>query len=167
MVDGLGFVRRSDSLLGYEHFQNAYVTNDLDRAVAMLGDTFGVEEFQYTKDFPLPGGGVIDVAMAWAGNVMIEILQGRGNPNSFYERHIPSSDFAVKFHHFGYVVRDQATWDGLLERIAREKRDIPFEGSQPGVVSWIYIDAPELGHYLEYIMPSEPYQNSLDNLPRY
>ena len=167
MADTSGPVRGSRSLFSYRQFQNAYVTNDLDRAVAMLCDIFGIKEFRYTRDFAMSIGGSADVAMAWAGDVVIEILQGKGNPDSLYQRHLRTQQFDIRFHHFGYLVSDQAAWNELTETIARDGRTVPFEGAVPDLLSWIYVEIPELGHYLEYVMPCEAFLASLDDLPRY
>jgi hypothetical protein len=161
------FNHRSDSLLGRQHFQTAYVTTDLDQAAAMLGEMYGIKEFYVTRDFPFPMGGFLDTAMAWAGNVNIEIVQGRGNRNSIFERGLPESGFALKHHHFGYVIPDQASWDSLVQTIEKEKRDIVFSGSLPEGLDWIYIDAPELGHYLEYVRPHQAWIDLFESLPRY
>jgi hypothetical protein len=161
------FKPRSNSLLGRQHFQNAYVTTDLGRALAMFKESHGIEDFLMIEDFDLPMGGTINVAMAWCGSVNIEVIQPRGNRNSLYERHLPESGFALKFHHFGYVIPDQESWDSLVVTIEENKREIVFSGKSPDGLDWIYIDAPELGHYLEYVRPSQAWIELYDTLPRF
>jgi hypothetical protein len=167
MLIDSGFRQKSDSLLGRQHFQTAYVTTDLDEATAMFAQRHGIEEFHYTRDFALPMGGFLDQASAWAGDVNIEIIQGRGNRDSIFERGLPESGFALKFHHFGYVIPDRESWDSLVQTIDREKRDIVFSGSLPEGLDWIFIDAPELGHYLEYVIPDRSWITLFESLPRY
>jgi hypothetical protein len=166
MIIDPNFKVRSDSLLGRQHFQNAYVTTDMGRATAVLGEAYGIEEFYYIRDFPFSTGGVIDVAVAWTGNVNIEIIHGRGNRGSIYEKCLPETGFALKFHHFGYMIPDRASWESLTATIAQEKREIVFSGSTPDV-EWIYIDAPELGHYLEYVFPGDTWITLFDSIPHY
>jgi hypothetical protein len=161
------FKPKTNSLLGRQHFQNAYVTTDLERALATFKESHGIEEFFLVHDFALPMGGVIDVAMAWSGNVNLEVIQPRGNRNSLYERWLPETGFALQFHHFGYVIPDQASWDSLLATIEEKGREIVFSGRSPDGLDWVYIHAPELGHYLEYVYPSPAWIELYDTIPRF
>jgi hypothetical protein len=160
------FVPKSSSPLGRQHFQNAYVTTDLEQAITLFREQYGIGEFHLTRDFALPMGGVIDIALAWAGNMNFELIWPRGNRNSLYERLLPEAGFAVRFHHMGYVIPDRGTWNDLVAEIERSRREIVFSGVTDGL-DWIYIEAPELGHYLEYILPEEAWIERFDVVPHY
>jgi hypothetical protein len=153
------------SLLSRQHFQTAYVTNDMDQAIGLLADRYGVADFRYIRDVPLPTGGQMDIALAWVGNMNLEIIQGSGNPQSFYERSLPGS-FAIRFHHLGYLVPSQEEWDDVVAAIEAQKLEIIYSGSDPSGLDFIYIEAPGLGHFLEYIRPKAAWIDLFESLPR-
>lgn len=63
------------------HMQNAYVTHDLDKAMEMVANRFGVEKFdRFNPDMRVktPSGDeplVTRVASFWAGGLNIEIIE--------------------------------------------------------------------------------------------
>src|SRR6185437_14430543 len=67
----------SKGLLHNEHFQLGYVTNDIDRAVEVFRQRFGVPDFR-RSDAETPEGAVIQVRAAWVGGVCYEIIRGAG-----------------------------------------------------------------------------------------
>ncbi|MCW1431621.1 VOC family protein [Novosphingobium sp. JCM 18896] len=141
-------------LAGNEHFQCAYVTSDLDRACEVLGRRFGLGQFSFL-DGDLIGGGKIRVAFAWAGRTMYEIIDASGPGGAFYTNRLPTADFAIRFHHLGFLLPDEAAWSQMKSRFLEDGREVVFETYNPGFMDAIYIDAPELGHYLEYIRAEE------------
>jgi len=135
-----------------DQFQSAYVTNDLDRACAVLGDRYGIGRFSFI-DGEMPSGGRIRVAFAWVGATMYEIIDAREPERGFYTARLPESEFALRFHHLGFLVHSREGWDALHAEIAADGRPIVFTANTPGFLDAIYVEAPEFGHYLEYIFP--------------
>jgi hypothetical protein len=139
-------------LLRKEQFQIAYVTNDLDRACETFGQRYGIGKYDYIHG-EMPRGGKIDVALAWFGGTCYEIVQARGPEAAFYNAHLPTGEFAIRFHHLGFLIHERTAWEAL----EREFRDggwtIAFETSGNGFMDAYYVEAPELGHYLEYMYP--------------
>lgn len=140
-------------LAGLEHFQCAYVTNDLDRACDVLSRQFGLGRFDFIEG-DLADGGTIRVAFAWAGGTMYEIIDADGAAASFYTKRLPD-DFAIRFHHLGFLLPDVEAWEAMRRTFAEQGRPVVFETLNPGFMDAIYVEAPELGHYLEYILPAE------------
>lgn len=141
------------SLLHNDHFQIAYVTNDIDRAVEVFRTRFGVREFR-ANDNDLPGGGKVGVRSVWIGSMMYEICYGAGAGMELYTDHAPpDGDFVLRFHHFGYLVPDEAAWDALERRIAEGAWRVRSRSDIPGFFRGCYVEAPELGHYLEFVLP--------------
>lgn len=156
-----GLVRRPAAPLAFrkgpmlkDHFQVAYVTNDLDRATQVFGDRFGITQYSYI-DSETPDGGHIRVAFAWVGGTMYEIIDCKEPVPGFYTSQLPADDFAIRMHHLGYLLHDRASWDAVEREIAESGTPIAFRTVNPGYIDAIYIDAPELGHFLEYIYPEE------------
>lgn len=135
-----------------DHFQVAYVTNDLDRATGVFNERFGISQYSYI-DGETPEGGTIRVAFAWVGGTMYEIIDCKEPVPGFYTARLPAGDFAIRMHHLGYLLHDLASWDAVEREIAERGTPVAFRTRNPGFIDAVYIDAPELGHYLEYIYP--------------
>jgi hypothetical protein len=140
-------------LLHNEHFQIAYVTNDLDRAVAVFRKRFGVAEFR-ANDNDLPDGGKVGIRSVWIGAVMFELCYGAGPGMELYtDWAAPDADFMLRFHHFGYLVPDEGAWETLEREIARGGFRMRNRSDIPGFFKGCYVEVPELGHLLEFVLP--------------
>lgn len=140
-------------LLCTEHFQIAYATNDIERAQALFKARYGIAHWARLEG-ALPSGGHIRVELAWAGGVMVELMTASGEGASIYMDRLPEGEgFALKHHHCGYLLADDDAWDALMDRVVREGHAMPHASHNKGFMKSCFIDAPELGHYLEYICP--------------
>jgi hypothetical protein len=155
---GADFMRQS-------HFQVAYVTTDLVRAKAIVGEHYGLTQFKEIEGEMPRGDGYLRVSIGWVGSVMYEFIQAEGPGAEFYTSRLPKEGFAIRHHHLGYLVESQAGWEALEARIAREGRPVVFRSEMEGFMRAIYIDAPELGHYLEYIYPEPPGVEFFESAP--
>ena len=144
--------RPADGLLLNDHFQIAYVTNDLARAREVLRKRYGIAEFRHLEG-KLPHGGDIQLELAWAGGIMIELTWARGPGTEFYNDRLPSQEFAIRHHHLGYFIHDQLNWDALQNTIRQGDWSVALENRIEGLMRWCFVAAPELDHYLEYIFP--------------
>ena len=150
--------RSGPGLLGKEHAHSAWVTNDLDRAMEVFSQRYGVTEFSFIEG-PMPQGGQIRVAFAWAGGQVLEIIAASGPATEFYNEMLPPDEFAIRFHHLGFAVHDEAEWQALGRELAEGGWPIAYETHTGDFIDAWYIKAPELGHYLEYV---RPYQAGVD-----
>jgi hypothetical protein len=156
------FVKRPDLILApatglmrNDHFQMAYATNDIDRACAIFSDRFGIKNFRRLEG-ALPEGGHIRIELAWVGTMMYELLSARGPGSEIFRYRTPEGDdFFIRHHHLGYLVHDRAAWDGLDRDAERIGRKVLSKNTTPGFLSKCFVDAPELGHLLEYIFPEQ------------
>ncbi|HYP64012.1 MAG TPA: VOC family protein [Acidocella sp.] len=139
-------------LFRLDHFQIAYNTNDMDRAIALFGERYGIKKFQKLEG-PTPQGGKIRMYIAWAGGVMYELIWGEGPGTEIFQVGLPKDEFAIRPHHLGYHVADEAAWNAVLADIERSGRKILHNTHVPGFLRAIIVDQPELGHFLEYILP--------------
>lgn len=140
-------------LLNAEHFQLAYATNDIARAEEVFRKRFGVTEFRPTEG-ENGEGGRISVRAVWIGGVMYEIICGQGPGMDVYTDVAPPGEFVLRHHHFGYLIPDEAAWSALHEEIARGGWRIRHESHTPGYVKAMFVEAPELGHLLEFVLPA-------------
>jgi hypothetical protein len=141
-------------LLRKDHFQVSYVTNDIERAKNTFAERYGISKFA-SLGGPMPDGGSIAVAFAWVGGTLYEIIQASGPKTEFYNRDLPTDRFAIRFHHLGFLVHDQAAWRQLEREIKEGKWTVAYTSLNSGFMDAYYVEAPELGHYLEFIYPQQ------------
>jgi Glyoxalase/Bleomycin resistance protein/Dioxygenase superfamily len=141
------------------HYQNAYVTHDLDKAMSLLTERFGLSNyivFEPSMVLKTPEGekaATVRAALAWAGGLQFELIEPGSGYQDHYLTFLPDdpADPTPRFHHAA-VRRDDLA--AMREEIAQLGLSTAFEGSVPGLV-FIYLDARStLGHYLEYVWAS-------------
>ena len=142
------------------HYQNAYVTHDLDRAMKLIDDRYGkLDWIRFEPDMVLktPHGDkpmVNRVALAWAGGLNLEVIQPVSGYIDDYAHMLPEdpSDATPRFHHIAVRRDDEAEMRAEIERLGLP---LAFEGEVPGLL-FIYLDArASLGHYFEYVYATE------------
>lgn len=138
------------------HFQNAYVTHDLERAMALIDDRFGRTDwivFDPTMILRTPDGpkeSTVRAALGWKDGLQIELIQPVSGHLDHYLPALPAdhTDPTPRFHHIA-VRRDYEA--AMREEIEALGFPLIFESSVPGLV-FVYLDAREtLGHAFEYI----------------
>jgi hypothetical protein len=151
-------------LVRHDLFQICHATNDMARGRAIFAEQFGVREFSKIEG-PTPEGGHVHMEIGWAAGVMYELICGTGPGMEVFRTGLPETGFAMRFHHLGYFVPSAEAWDAIHQEIARSGRKIAKETDIPGFLKAIVVEAPELGHYLEYILPEEGGVAFFDNAP--
>lgn len=139
-------------LLATEPFQIAYATNDIEQAKALFQQQLGIRHFRELSG-QLPSGGYIHVELAWVGNIMYELLTASGEGSELYMRGLPDDGFAIRHHHFGFLLRSTAEWEDLHQEIAARQWHMPSISHTPGFMRSCFVECPALGHYLEYLWP--------------
>jgi hypothetical protein len=153
-----GIIRRPPSgfcpgsgLFRNDHFQVAYATNDIERACALFSQRFGIREYRRLEG-STPAGGSIRVELAWAGGTMYELVQSSGPGSAFWNTALPAAGFAIRHHHFGYIVAELAGWEALHEEIRRGGWMVHSNSNNLGFLRACIIEVPELNHYLEFFL---------------
>ena len=145
-------VPAASGMLCKEHSHSAWVTNDLDRALEIFTRRYGVGEFSFIEG-PSPEGGHIRVAFAWAGGQVLEIICASGPGFDFYNEMLPDGEFAIRFHHLGFLIEDETGWKQLEAELHAGDWPIAYSTLTGDFIDAYYVKAPELGHYLEYVRP--------------
>ena len=100
-------------------FQIAYVTTDLERAIAVFHDEQGVAEIAVFENFTLDVAGgrdaVINVGLAYVGDVQLEIIEPVSGEVDLYRTWLPD-DFAVRHHHFCHRLDSVAELEAVQGR---------------------------------------------------
>jgi hypothetical protein len=135
------------------HYQNAYVTRDLNKAVSLFRAQYGIDTFKLfesTIDVRTPAGrgmATMKVALGWVGNLQYELVEPVSGQVDIY-RDALSDDAPLRFHHICMRVHD---WGHLRTELERRKQPVVLEGGTAGQLQFAYVDARDsLGHYLEY-----------------
>lgn len=133
-------------------FQIAYVTNDVERSAALFKDRFATGAFsQFAFD------GIMKIGLAFAGRMMIELIQPIDDPTGIYTGWIAGAEgFALRQHHFGILVDSADAMAAIRSVHVDNGTAVATEGSLPGSLDYLYVDTtPLLGHYLEYVRLDE------------
>lgn len=145
----------SDALLSLaNHYQNAYITRDLDAAIEQFRSRHGFDGFRrFDISYELrtrtgPATASIKLALGWIGNLQYELIQPVSGAVDIYTSDIPQRS-TLRFHHVAMRVKHD--WNGFRAEVERRRLPIIMEGGAPGQSQWLYIDACDtVGHYLEY-----------------
>lgn len=140
------------------HYQLAYVTRNLDKALADIkarSDIRHESYFEVDQPVQTPDGTrnmANKMALLWVGNVQYEFIQPVSGLEHVYGAGLPDDD-AVAFHH---VCSRVADWDSFRQRVEQQDLPLLFEGGA-GPLKFLYLDGRKsCGHFLEYTwMPDE------------
>lgn len=141
-------------LEGY-HFQNAYITRNIEKALdtfrARLGAGADVQSFQIEQEIWTPRGrgkAKQKLAFVWVGDLQYELIEPVEGFVDVYADELPADD-SMKFHHICMRVDD---WDVFRAKVEKEGYPIAIEGQSGEQLKFLYLDARDtLGHYLEYV----------------
>ena len=136
-------------------YQIAYVTTNLDEAMHLFAETYGISKFEFKRDIASAPGMPkmsLHIAHTYVGPTMIEVIQPVGGQDNIYRELLPREGVAIRHHHFGYMVDSEEEIERIVAALEANKVPIAFDVSVPNVVRAIYADArTTLGHYLEYV----------------
>jgi hypothetical protein len=145
-------------------YQNAYVTRNRDKAVALLRERHGLGDFIFFEtdiEVRTPGGigrAQTKVALGWAGNLQIEVIEPISGLVDLYYPYLPDDDHSLGFHHVAMRVND---WGPFCEEIEREKYPVAYASGLEGL-EFVYLDArATLGHYVEYMWATAEWWKAL------
>jgi hypothetical protein len=149
-------------------FQVAYLTNDLEAAVALYLTHYGVGEFAIREMPTGEGGPARRLALAWTGPVMVEIIQIMDTPSPLYEMDFGPGAFAMRHHHVGHLCDTREHLEQVRAALDDKGIAISWQGERPGNLSFIYADTRAIdSHYREYIWLEEEGQEYFRTIPRY
>jgi len=147
-------------------FQVAYVTRDLDAAVALARTRFGIDRMAIQRSIRHSPTTTIDIALAWVGDRMIELIAPHGDGSSVYEAlPIPEAS-TLRLHHMGHILPDEAGLTALRTSLAAAAIPVFVEREHPGL-RFLFADTrPLLGHFTEHMIFSGDGRAMLDAVPR-
>ena len=139
------------------HFQNAYVTRNIQRAIETFkarADVRRLLQFEVTTEVKTPTGvGSLTnkLAFIWVEDLQYELIQPVAGELPVYREALPQDDSLI-FHHTCMRVAD---WGEFRARVGAQQYPVVLEGGNEAL-RWLYLDARGfLGHYLEYVWMTE------------
>lgn len=138
-------------------WQIAYVTDDFDRGMNTLRDSFGVENI---TEVPTEGATFlrgdepaewdVRVAMGARGGLIVELIEGIGGEVDFYRRALPHAG-GLGFHHLATSIpTGDDAWSALEEVLERNGLAVDYTVLIPDRVRAGYVDTTaQLGHFME------------------
>jgi len=142
-------------MLTGRHYQNAYVTRNIDKAVDAFKQNAEIRkliEIEVPVQLWTPQGegrGVQKLAFIWIEDLQCELIQpGEGDVLALYRDALPDDDRLV-FHHICQRVDD---WGAFMASVDTEKFPVVLRGGTSGLLEFVYLDTRAwLGHYTEYV----------------
>jgi hypothetical protein len=139
------------------HSQNAYVTTDMDQALALWREDFDVSAFYvFTNDAP----GMecshpyrLKIALANVGGTEIELIEPLDR-NQMYSDILPKDgSFAVRFHHVCMRIDGAlAAFEAHMAALDPVKHPVVYSGGMADLMRFAYTDErATLGHFIEHV----------------
>jgi hypothetical protein len=135
------------------HYQNAYVTRNLEKAVARVtatADVRSVVQFEATTEVRTSLGRrpqTSKLAFVWIGDLQYEFIEPVTEAVPVFSPMLPDDD-RPRFHHSCARVPD---WEDFRRRVDEQPYPVVIEGESGDNLKFLYLDTRELlGHYLEY-----------------
>jgi len=152
-------------------FQLGYVTNDVDAAVAAYKQNLGIANFSVINVGKAAGNDApygARIGLAWAGALMIELIQPIGSPAPFYVDDLaPSGKLVTRFNHVGVMVPETESWNAITAAVEKQGLKVAWRGSDPARNNVAYVDMrATVGHYVELIHMSPTMKALFDRVPR-
>lgn len=140
------------------HSQIAYVTNDLDRALAIWRDEFDVPAFHvFTNDMPGLESShpyQLKIALANVGGTEIELIEPLHGTAPLHAEPLPADgSFAMCFHHVAMRIEGTlADFEAHMASLDPAAHPVVWSGAFAEMMRYAYTDErPTLGHYVEHV----------------
>ncbi|MDE2563111.1 MAG: VOC family protein [Sphingomonadales bacterium] len=140
------------------HSQNAYVTTDLDRALAIWRDRFDVPAFHvFTNDMPGLESShpfQLRIALANVGGTEIELIEPLNGSAPLHAGPLPSDgSFGLCFHHVAMRVEGAlADFEAHMASLDPAMHPVVWTGGLADLMRFAYTDERHsLGHYVEHV----------------
>lgn len=130
------------------HFQSSYVVRDVMAVIELWRERYGLTQWHMLEGSTLAGR----IALAYAGDVMIELIEPRSGGPAVYATHLPDDRTGARFHHFGYLFDTLDDYRAARAAVRDAGIACPLEGGREGMVDYCYADmTASLGHYCELV----------------
>jgi hypothetical protein len=156
-------------LLLKQHFQVAYVVRDISHAIERLRERFGIEKWEVIdwRDFATEEQPFAKIALAFAGELMVELMEPLTEGPSRFTEWIPQLASAARFHHLGFLLHSEDEWQEVNEKLSASGYPTIFEGGFGDFVDYRCVDTvTDLGHYCELVRLKSEGMAYFSRIPR-
>lgn len=141
--------------------QVAYITNDVNGAVTMFRNRYGIPDFKVSDSSVEAWMGAdpieavqlaMRVAVVRLPGVAIELIEDIGSTTDFFRAGLPAADVcALKMHHVKFQIEGSfADWQRHMEKL-QSRRELALFGQVGDGLHFAFTDERDtLGHYVEY-----------------
>jgi hypothetical protein len=143
------------------HHQIAYVTNDLDAAIALFERDYETPGFfvftNVGSGAHQPGEPELRIALANVGGNEIELIEPIGDTAPLFKDALgDAAGLVIRFHHSCIRIEgDLAAWNAHAASIDTARHPIVFSGAMGDDMRFFYTDETvRLGHYVEHVWMS-------------
>ena len=148
------------------HFQVAYVANDAEAAMRLFGDRFGVRDWLVRGDRP-PTSLQEVIALAWVGELMLEIIQPRASLPSLYTGWVAPGSDEIRLHHLAFIADGPEDYARCIADLEAKGYPKVYGGDFGGRLDFAYLDTrAALGHYYELFDLKPEGRAFFDTVPR-
>ncbi|KPF91804.1 hypothetical protein IP81_06905 [Novosphingobium sp. AAP83] len=141
------------------HYQNAYICDDIDAAIAAFAaraDISNVRPFAIEQMLWTPDGikrVASKIAFIWVGDLQYELIEVTDDESGIY-RNCVSNGGLMHFHHICMRVPE---WEPLRAAVANQNLPVVLERANDGdLLKFLYLDGRSFcGHYIEYTWMSD------------
>jgi len=151
--------------------QTAWVTNDMDVAIRMFAQDYGVINWYRSQNLTLQTGpgefAQAHVALAKRGRSELELIQPLGGADRVYAQGLksPKEGFQMSFHHLCYMLPTIEALENVRQAALARGRAIVLSGSSEKGSTYFYTDdRATLGHLVEYIYCPQHYYDRLETI---
>jgi hypothetical protein len=145
-------------------FHTGYAVKDVERAMASLGDNFGIRNW---KVLPLPEdtpGRAL--AFARAGDMIIELVDIKPGQMPLYNDWIPEDPDAIRLHHLGHLAGDREEWDAIARQFESLGIPLVYDADMGDMLQFRYWDTVALlGHFSEFVLLGPGGKEFWDSVP--
>ena len=142
------------TVLFRRHFQICYLVDDVKQAMASFGEKYGITKWHVMDMRAMMGEGspARYLALAWAGDMMIELIEPDEAVPSIYQGWQKDSGQEARFHHLGFLVYTDEEFAAIKQKLVEQGFPIVAEAELGEVLKAAYMDTTKaLGHFYELI----------------
>ena len=146
-------------MLTGHHYQNAYIVEDIDDAIAEFrtrADIGEVQPFAVEQQLWTPAGMkrvATKLAFIWIGDLQFELIEVVADESGLYGNYQGAGQVGGGILHFHHICIRVPEWEPFRAAVDSQNMPVVLERANEGdALKFLYLDGRAFcGHYLEYV----------------